>query len=89
MAQNTTQNRLRHVGSVIVIVDFTIKSPIESLIFICGILIVSSHRFIVVYYGLSLIVVHDGLRIQKISDARTRGILRITKISDEYVIKKR
>ena len=39
-------------------------SDISLLIFICGIFIVSNHRFIVAYYGLSLIAVHDGLRIQ-------------------------
>ena len=50
-------------------------SDISPLIFLCGILIVSNQCFIVVYYGLSLIAVRDSLRILK--------------ISDEYVIKKR
>ena len=43
MAQNTTQNCLRHVGSVMVTVDFAIKFTIESLIFICSIFIVSNN----------------------------------------------
>ena len=47
-----------------VIVDFAIKFTIESLIFIYGIFIVSNHRFIVIYYGLCLTAVHDGLRIK-------------------------
>ena len=43
MAQNTTQNCLRHVGSVMVTVDFAIKFTIESLIFICSIFIASNN----------------------------------------------
>ena len=50
------------------LVQFSIKplfySDISPLIFICGIFIVSNHRFIVVYYGLCLIAVHNGLRIE-------------------------
>ena len=42
MAQNTSQNCLRHIGSVMVILYFAIKFTIESLIFKCGILIVYS-----------------------------------------------
>ena len=41
------------------------QAAYSPLIFICGIFIVSNHRFIVVYHGLSLIAVHDGLRIQR------------------------
>ena len=50
------------------LVQFSTKplfySDISPFIFICGIFIVSNQRFIVVYYGLSLIVVRDGLGIQ-------------------------
>ena len=35
------------------------------LILLCGTLIVLSQRFMVVYYGLSLIAVRDSLRIQR------------------------
>ena len=39
-------------------------SNISSLILLCSIFIVSNQRFILVYRGLSLIAVQDGLRIQ-------------------------
>ena len=35
------------------------------LIFLCGRLIVPNQRFMVVYYGLSLIAVRESLRIQR------------------------
>ena len=65
MAQNTTQNCLRHVGSVMVTIDFAMKFTIESLIFICSIFIVSNQCIITIYHGFFLITVHDGLWIQR------------------------
>ena len=38
-------------------------SNISPLIFICGIFIVSNHRFMVLYYGLLLITMRGSLRI--------------------------